>query len=174
MAWRIVESGLLVIARIGVAGVLGYAGWTKLESQASLKEFARAIDAYKILPDHLVIVSAHAFPWIELIAAVLLVLGIWTRAAGVVASLLMAGFLGAIISVMVRESVVVTECGCFAKAGFLCSGPPGWCHIGQDSVLLMLSLFAAIRGGGAASLDRAFDPRSAGVPVTGAAASPQA
>jgi len=159
MGWRIVRSVASVLARVALAGVLGYAGWMKLESGSSIKEFARAIDAYRVLPDHLVIVAAYAFPWLEVVAAVLLILGLWTRAAGIVASMLLAGFIGAIVSVLLREDVVVTECGCFAKAGFLCSGAPGACHLVQNSLLLIAAIGLSVLGGQWASADHALERR---------------
>lgn len=159
-----IKSLITLVLRLGLGGLFVYAGVLKLEDP---QEFANAIKAYDILPNHLIIVSAFAFPWLEVLAGGMLVLGLWTRAASLTILALLGGFLFAIISVMARD-VVVPECSCFGKAGFLCSGPPGWCHIGQDAVMVLAGLGTLILGGGAVSVDRMVERTSkAGRPGTG-------
>lgn len=150
-------SGVLVILRLVLAGVLLYAAWLKLKDPAAAQKFANAIAAYKILPNHLVIVSAFAFPWLEAIAAVLLILGLWTRAAAAVAGLLFLAFIGAIGSAMLRESVSLTTCGCFGERSLLCTGPPSWCHIAQNAGLTVICLVVLWRGSGVVGIDRVLD-----------------
>ncbi len=150
-------SGVLLILRLLLAGVLLYAAWLKLKDPASAQKFANAIAAYKILPNHLVIVSTFAFPWLEAIAAVLLVLGLWTRAAAAVAGLLFVAFIGAIGSAMLRESISLTTCGCFGERSLLCTGPPSWCHIAQNAGLTAMCLLVLWRGSGVVGFDRLID-----------------
>lgn len=151
------ESSVLLILRLLLAGVLLYAAWLKLKDPASAQKFANAIAAYKILPNHLVIVSTFAFPWLEAIAAVLLVLGLWTRAAAAVAGLLFVAFIGAIGSAMLRESINLTTCGCFGERSLLCTGPPSWCHIAQNAGLTAMCLLLLWRGSGVVGIDRLID-----------------
>ncbi|MCC6285174.1 MAG: DoxX family membrane protein [Phycisphaerales bacterium] len=150
--------GLAMVCRVVVGGLMAYAAYLKFQG---IPAFADGIKAFKILPDHLVYVSAFAFPWIEAIAGVLLVLGLWTRGAALVCVGLLGAFLFAIISVMVR-GVVVTECSCFGKTGFLCSGPPSWCHVAQDVILLSMSLVVCVVGCGFGGVDRVLYGRSGG------------
>ncbi len=141
----------ILIARIALGGVLVFAAYYKIPDPQG---FAFAIEAYRILPDHLVHLSAFLIPWLEAVAGVLLILGLAGRAAAIVASALMASFIVAILSVMARESVVVSECSCFGKADFICTGPPSWCHIAQNTVLLALGVLTVVKGPGMLSLDR--------------------
>ena len=141
----------LLLARVPLGGILVFAAYNKIPDPQG---FAFAIEAYKILPDHLVHLSAFLIPWLEAIAGVLLILGLAGRAAAICAAVLMASFIVAILSVMARESVVVSECSCFGKANLICKGPPSWCHIVQNTVLLALAVLTVLKGPGMFSLDR--------------------
>jgi len=101
--------------------------------------FLWTIKAFKFgLPDWMVLASTFAMPWIELIAAVLLILGIWTRAAAAVIAALLAMFIVMLLSVIMRKLNV--ECGCFGDISPFCKGPVGWCHIYQDFVMLAVAV----------------------------------
>lgn len=151
--------GLAMVCRVVVGGLMAYAAFLKFQG---IPSFADGIKAFKILPDHLIYVSAFAFPWIEAIAGVLLVLGLWTRGAALVCVALLGGFLFAIISVLVRD-IAVSDCSCFGKTGFLCKGPPSWCHIAQDVILMAMSLVVCVVGHGFVGLDRMLNRAGSGV-----------
>lgn len=140
----------LLVCRFAVAALLGIAAYHKLLNP---QEFANAVKAYKILPEHLVHVSAFAIPWTEALVAVALVLGFWTRAAALLSSALVISFLYAIASVMIRSDVTVSDCSCFGEAVIICTGAPGWCHLAQDVVLLILSGMVVFWGAGRISTD---------------------
>ena len=150
-------SGFRLICRLGLGGLFGLAGVIKLRNPQS---FADAIHAFKLLPPHLNVFASLAFPWVELFVAIALVLGFWTRAAATVAVVLTISFIIAIGSVMARADVVVTECGCFGDFVVLCTGPPGWCHIGQNVVLIGVGVLLILRGGGFLAVDRYLLARS--------------
>lgn len=147
---------LCLLFRLALGGVLLYAAWHKLTNPQA---FAEVVKAYKMVPDHLTIVSTFAVPWTEVIVGVCLIFGFWSRAAGAVATVLVAAFLATIIQAMVR-GVNLTECGCFGKP-LICSGPPSACHIIQDAVLLIMALFPMVFGGGYLSVDRVMNGRTA-------------
>lgn len=158
-----IMSTLLLLSRIVVGGMIVYAAVLKLPKP---NVFHDSVKAYRLLPEHLEIVSAYAFPWLELIAGVCLVLGVWARAAATIAAMLLVGFIVAIASVMIRADVDVPECGCFGDSAIkICTGPPGWCHIAQNSVLTLLSLFVLIRGAGRISIDDLRTPATRGKPA---------
>lgn len=149
-------STLLLLCRLAVGAMIVYAAVLKLPKPAT---FHDSIKAYRLLPEHLEIVSAYAFPWLELIAGVCLILGLWTRAAATIAGSLLVGFIVAIASVMIRAEVDVPECGCFGDAGFkICTGPPGWCHIIQNAVLTAMCMLLLVRGGGKIAIDDLREP----------------
>lgn len=140
----------LVVCRFGVGGLLGYAAFHKLQDP---QQFAFAIKAYKILPEHLIHVSAFAIPWLEALVAVALVMGLWARASAILSTTLLLSFVFAIASAMIRADVDVSECSCFGEAVVICSKEPGWCHIIQNIVLLALSGMIVFWGGGRISTD---------------------
>jgi hypothetical protein len=103
--WR---AGLLVL-RLGVALVLGYAAWVKLREPWIV--FAMSVDAYHVLPQWGVLAVAHALPWIELLLAVLLLTGFWQRVATPAVSALLAVFFALMVRSYVRGEGI--DCGCF-------------------------------------------------------------
>jgi uncharacterized membrane protein YphA (DoxX/SURF4 family) len=73
--------------------------------------FAHMIYNYRLVPGSLVNLFALAMPWVELLAGLALILGIWTRAsAGLVAALLLV-FVAAISMNLARGNAI--DCGCF-------------------------------------------------------------
>ena len=76
---------------------------------------------------------AVALPWIELIAGVLLITGLWRREAAVVTAIMLAVFVVAVASTMIR-GIDIQNCGCFALDA---SGrAAGWKLIAGDLALL--------------------------------------
>jgi uncharacterized membrane protein YphA (DoxX/SURF4 family) len=76
------------------------------------------------VPSNLVAVT---LPWIELVAGLLLIAGVWRRESALVIALLLAVFIVAAGSVMAR-GIDVENCGCVsvAKAGPPSAWPPPW------------------------------------------------
>lgn len=105
--------------------------------------FAWTIKAFKLgLPDWMVMASTFATPWIELVAAVLLIVGLWTRAAAAVIGALLVMFIVMLLWVIMRKMSV--ECGCFGDISPFCKGPVGWCHIYQDIVMLAVAMMIVL------------------------------
>jgi len=76
--------------------------------------FAHMIYNYRLVPGALVNLMALVMPWLELLAGLALILGIWTRAsAGIVGALLLV-FLAAISLNLARGNAI--DCGCFDVA----------------------------------------------------------
>lgn len=127
--------------RLVLGGVFILAGYSKLFSKLGPRDFHGSIGAFKLdLPPHIQQIATFATPWVELIAAAALILGFWTRAAALIASVLMAGFIGLYISVLAR-GINLGECGCFGDLKLVCRGEVGICHILQNGVLLLMALF---------------------------------
>jgi len=73
--------------------------------------FAHMVYNYRLVPGALVNLMALAMPWLELLAGLALILGIWARtSAGVVGALLLV-FILAISVNLVRGNAI--DCGCF-------------------------------------------------------------
>lgn len=140
---------LALPVRLVLGGLFLFAAYVKLGDP---QQFAFSVHAFKILPEHLSILATFAIPWVEIVLGACLVLGCWTRAASILLFLLIAGFLGGIISVIVRKMDVT--CGCFGKFEIPCTGPIGICHVVRNTVLLAGAAYIALAGPGPVAVDR--------------------
>lgn len=77
-------------------------------------EFALQVATYQILPLSLVNFQAIALPWVELVAAMALLVGFWTRPAALVTCGMNIMFIAAIV--MALRADLHLQCGCFASA----------------------------------------------------------
>ncbi|MBZ0171551.1 MAG: DoxX family membrane protein, partial [Phycisphaerales bacterium] len=83
-AWRWVESIVLLLpVRLGLAGLFGVAAALKISDPQA---FAFSIKAFDVLDparhEHALVMLAFGIPWAEMIVSVFLLLGLWTRACG--------------------------------------------------------------------------------------------
>jgi len=102
------KSGLVLVLRLALGGVLFYAGFLKLREGYA---FAEAIANFRLLPAQGNQLLAVVLPWLEVATGLLLVFGVWVRAAGLLAGLLFVAFLGALATALWRGLDI--ECGCF-------------------------------------------------------------
>ncbi|MCY7396013.1 MAG: DoxX family membrane protein [Nocardioides sp.] len=130
-------SGL--VARLVVGAVWIWAGAIKLPDPAAS---VQAVRAYQLLPSSIVATVGQLLPVVEVVIGVCLVLGVLTRGAGVLSSLLLVAFVVGVASVWARG--IEIDCGCFggggARAGAAAAYP--W-EIARDVALLALSAYVA-------------------------------
>lgn len=105
------SSWLQTVCRLILGGIFIYASLDKI---ANPPEFARIIANYAILPDYLVTLPALVLPWLELLAGLLLVAGIWKRSSAVLLSLLLLVFIMALGFNAWRG--IDLNCGCFSTS----------------------------------------------------------
>ena len=153
-----VESVLILLpVRLALAGIFGLAAFYKLSDPQA---FAFAIKAFEIfdpaVQGHAIRALAFGVPWAEAIIAVMLVLGLWTRASASLLTLMVVGFTAGLVSLLMRG--IETECACFGSLEFGCTGPVGACHLVRNTLLLVLGLLLVWRGGGRLALDRVGGP----------------
>jgi uncharacterized membrane protein YphA (DoxX/SURF4 family) len=117
------------ILRLLVGGVFVSAGLFKIADPAN---FALAVGNYRLAPHALNNLIAILLPWIEVLAGLLVLTGIWLRSAALVIASLTAMFIFAIVSALLRGLNI--ECGCF--------GTVGGRHIGLFSLVIDTTLFA--------------------------------
>jgi len=130
-------SKVVTIAlRLGVAAILIWAAVAKLGDP---KAFAQDIANYRLLPAGLVPLSAAALPGIELVVGSALAIGVWTRAAGIAATALLALFTVAIASALLRD--IDIDCGCFGGHGH----PVSWWTFARDVGFVAAAGFVAWR-----------------------------
>jgi uncharacterized membrane protein YphA (DoxX/SURF4 family) len=97
-----------LVGRIIVGGIFVYASWDKLLHPES---FARIVFNYHLVPASLINLAAIALPWIEFVAGVCLIFGVWPRSAGLILTALTVVFIVALSINWFRG--VSIECGCF-------------------------------------------------------------
>ncbi len=96
---------------------------------------------------------AAALPWIEIALGLFLLLGLFTRFAGISATVLVSAFLIALIQAKARGLQI--ECGCFGGGG-AGSGVSWWDMI-RDLPLLLSATYLALRPRGPMQFDRFLD-----------------
>lgn len=139
-----VMSGVSLLARWQLGAIFLWAAWAKLKwagdrIEAGPQTFALAIKAFKLdpklLPDWLVKFSTFAVPWTEAICGVLLIIGLFTRAATLVTGLMLVLFIGLIADAM-RRGLNLAHCGCFGEQGLICKSGDLPCHIVENCFML--------------------------------------
>lgn len=109
LASIITDKRIVLIFRVVLGVIFIYASLDKI---AHPEQFARIIYNYKILPPFLINVFAITLPWVELIAGLFLILGIFTESASLLICLLLMVFVVAISINLYRG--VDLNCGCFS------------------------------------------------------------
>lgn len=147
--------------RVALGGVFIFAAFTKI---SNIQAFAFAIKGFKILdPDkhgHLIVSAAYTMPWVEMIAGVLLVLGLWTRAAALTIGLMLVFFIAALLHVIFDPSIEA-DCSCFGDIQFKCDAAVGWCQVIRDVIMLIPVGYLLWRGGGIVGFDTLRERKSA-------------
>ncbi|MEA4857803.1 MAG: MauE/DoxX family redox-associated membrane protein [Solidesulfovibrio sp.] len=96
----------LLRAALGVLFLV--AAWDKIADPLA---FAKIIRNYQLLPEMLVGGVALVLPWIEVVVGMCLLVGLFSRGAGLSATLMMAVFLSAMA--WAWHKGISTQCGCF-------------------------------------------------------------
>jgi putative oxidoreductase len=106
-----------------------------IDKIASPAVFAASIEAYGMLPLWSVNMAALIVPWLELLCGVFLFGGVYIRGSSSVAGALLAVFIVAISSAILRGLAI--DCGCFGAGAVT---PVGWMRVIEDAGLLVLSV----------------------------------
>ena len=136
-------------ARLVVGGVLLVAGALKvIDPQSSVA----AVRAYELVPGWSARVIGWGLPFLELGLGLLLVAGLLTRQAAVVAGLLVVVFLIAVVSAAARG--LSLDCGCFGGGGQVAPGQTAYAgEIVRDLGLLALCAWLVWRPESRLALD---------------------
>lgn len=103
---------MITTIRLVLGGVFIWAGLTKISDPSA---FAQAVRAYHILPEAFVLPFAVFVPWIEVVAGVALVLGVWTQSSALICLMLLFSFEIALGVNIYRGADF--SCGCFGLDG---------------------------------------------------------
>ena len=146
-----VADGVGLLARLVLGGVFLVAGALKV---ATPEAMAKATQAYQLLPHDLAAWVGYALPTIEIILGLLLVLGLFTRTAAVLTSLLVVAFVVGIAQAWARGLTI--DCGCFGGGGTVSAEDTNYLQrIIEDLGLLACGAWLSWRPTTALSLDRA-------------------
>lgn len=148
-------TGLL--ARLVLGGALLVAGGLKVGSPLVA---ARAAQAYQILPFDVAGYVGMTLPVAEIALGLLLVLGLYTRAAAIGGTLLMLVFVAAIASAWARGLAI--DCGCFGGGGTVAPEETQYgVDIARDFVFALCGVWLTARPHTVFSLDRLLSERTA-------------
>jgi uncharacterized membrane protein YphA (DoxX/SURF4 family) len=101
-----------LLARLGLGGVLLYAGYLKAFTP---DKSMMAVRAYELLPIWLANAFGIILPWLEMGAGLLLIIGVAVRYAAIFGAVLMVAFIIAIAQAWARGLSI--DCGCFGDGG---------------------------------------------------------
>jgi uncharacterized membrane protein YphA (DoxX/SURF4 family) len=145
---------VILVLRVAIGGLLVVAG--ALKAHDGIEATTATVAAYRILPPLLVAPLGVLLPYFEIGLGAYLVLGLFTRGAGVVAAAQFGIFGAAVASLVVRQ--IPAACGCFGSGD---TTPPSWGHVAADLGLALLALLVALRGPGLLAIDSVLARRSA-------------
>lgn len=130
---RILENPFLsLLARLVLGIVFILASVGKIADPSS---FAKEIYNYGLVMEPMINLMALILPWIEIIIAIFIILGVRLKASAAISSFLLVIFIIAItIAVSLGKDI---NCGCFANS----SAKVGLQKILEDVGLLILSLY---------------------------------
>jgi uncharacterized membrane protein YphA (DoxX/SURF4 family) len=147
-------TAVLLVLRVLLGGLLVVAG--TLKAHDGIAATASTIAGYRILPPFIVAPLGVVLPYFEIGLGAYLVLGLFVRAAGLIAAAQFAVFAGAVASLVVRH--IPANCGCFGAGQNV---PPSWGHVAVDLGLALLALWVALRGPGLLAVDNVLGRRNA-------------
>jgi len=126
-----------LLLRLALGGAFVVAGTLKFLQPAT---FAADIGNYRLLPHEAINLLAITLPWIEVVAGILLALGVWRRASAAVIAVMLMIFLVAIGQALARGLDV--RCGCF---GTVEARKVSGLALGQDTALLAVAVWLVWR-----------------------------
>ena len=101
--------------------------------------FAVDVATYQLLPLSAVNLFAITLPWVELVAALLLLVGWRVRAAALLVGVMMAAFTVALAWALHRG--LDMSCGCFASQSAAHDDPISWKTVVRDVAWLALAVY---------------------------------
>jgi uncharacterized membrane protein YphA (DoxX/SURF4 family) len=139
-------DAITLIVRILVGALFVAAGALKV---GHFNDLAAAIAGFRILPEGVIAPLAVILPFFELGLGAYLILGLFTRAAAIVAAIQLFVYSVAIASAVIRH--IPANCGCFGPQD---QAPADWPHVLVDLALSGICAAIAWRAPGLLALDQ--------------------
>ena len=127
-------AGLVVRVVLAVAW-----GWAALAKIGDPRRFVQVVRAYDATPEWLSKAIGYGLPTLELVLAILLLIGLITRYAAIVSAALLVVFLVGIVQAAARGLEI--QCGCFGGGGGPSTSTTYTLDIVRDLAMLALSAF---------------------------------
>lgn len=140
---------LALPCRLWVGAIYLLAAWHKILYPA---KFALSIATYQILPLEYINLMALVLPWLELVAGLCLIGGLWTRAAALCMVGMTTMFIAALV-MAIRGKVQMTSCGCFAPDAEAAMKTIGWDYVYRDIGYLLAAAYVALFDNGRIGID---------------------
>ncbi len=105
--WRVVQPWISAVVRLAMAGILIAAA---IPTMLEVDESVRAVRAYRLLPEAVVPFVGTALPYVELVLAALLILGVFTRSTALVWLVMTTAFAFGMAWAWAKG--YSTDCGC--------------------------------------------------------------
>ncbi|HEX8254481.1 MAG TPA: MauE/DoxX family redox-associated membrane protein [Thermoanaerobaculia bacterium] len=105
---RLTHPWLTIRVQLALGAIFIAAALPKISDPPS---FAHMIYNYRILPGGLINITALVMPWVELLAGLALVIGVWIRPARTLIAGMLLVFIVAISINLLRNNAI--DCGCF-------------------------------------------------------------
>ncbi len=131
------KIAVTLTARIVIGVIFVYASWDKIIHPFS---FSANVEAYQILPQRALYLTAIGVAWLEMICGILLVTGVWTRTAAFMISVMLMVFIVGITRAMFLDLDI--SCGCFESG--IEGDRIGWRRVFEDTLMLIASLWIVI------------------------------
>ena len=138
--WRLIQPWISLVVRLAMAGILVAAALPKMMEP---DESVRAVRAYRLLPEAVVPFVGTALPYLELVLALVLLVGVFTRLASVAWLVMMAAFTFGVAWAWAQGYSI--DCGCFGGGGDIAEGTtdyPG--HMLERAGFIALGVFLLV------------------------------
>lgn len=144
---------LTLIARAILGGTLLAAGWIKLFNSFEAKASVRA---YDLLPVPLANILGTILPGFEILVAIFILIGLWSKKSALVGTILMGIFVLAISQAWARGLPI--NCGCFGNGGLTADGKVhNWTYLSEilrDLGLIVCGIYIYLNPIGKFALDK--------------------
>lgn len=149
LGWSVLQPWLSLVVRLSMAGILIAAAIPKM---MDVDESVRAVRAYRLVPTDLTAFVGTVLPYFELVLALVLIAGVFTRWTAIVWLVMMAAFVFGVAWAWAKGYSI--DCGCFGGGGDVAEGTTTYPqHMLERAGFVALGVFLLVFPRTHASLD---------------------